>query len=173
MTSVSFRTRANSLVILYATLGSNTTSVSARIDALEIETSLRLGALFVLCTLGVAAGERISKKIGRTRADCTMVLSKKHKYFINPSRFHFYIHLFNINLRGCYNRRRFRMSRTGPGNGSWYKRDWHRTRNRIRIHVGSLGSDYPSIRRDKSRRHGCFLLDIWYLLRMELDCKSH
>lgn len=73
MTSVSFRTRANSLVILYATLGSNTTSVSARIDALEIETSLRLGALFVLCTLGVAAGERISKKIGRTRADCTMV----------------------------------------------------------------------------------------------------
>lgn len=73
MASVSFGTRANSLVVLYATLGSNTARVSARIDALEIETSLRIGAFFVLCALGVAASERISKEVGWTTADCTMV----------------------------------------------------------------------------------------------------
>ena len=77
MTSVSFRTRANSLVVLYATLGFDTASVSARIHALiEIKTSLRIRTLFVLRALGEAAGERISEEIGRARADRTMVLSK-------------------------------------------------------------------------------------------------
>jgi len=80
MTSVSFRTRANSLVVLYATLGSNTASVSARIDALEIKTSLRIRALFVLRALGVAAGERISEEIGWARADSAMVLSKNNNF---------------------------------------------------------------------------------------------
>lgn len=73
MASVSFRTRANSLVVLYATLGSNTASVSARIDALEIKTSLRIRTLFVLRALGIAASERISEEIGRARADSAMI----------------------------------------------------------------------------------------------------
>ena len=74
MASKAFRTRANCFVVLYATFSSDSASVSARINALKVETSLSIGALFVLGTLGVTASERITKEIGWARADCTVIL---------------------------------------------------------------------------------------------------
>lgn len=73
MTGIAFRARADCFVVLYATFGSDTASVGTRINALKVETSLRIGTLFVLCTLGVTASERIAKEVGRTRADGTVI----------------------------------------------------------------------------------------------------
>jgi len=73
MASEALRARANGLVALDTTLGSNAASACARVGTLEIETRLGSAALLMLRALGIAFSERIAQEVGRARANCAMV----------------------------------------------------------------------------------------------------
>ena len=67
-------TAANGFVVLNTPIGSDAASSRARIDTFQVEAGLAVAALFVLGALRVATGEGISQKVGRARADGTVVL---------------------------------------------------------------------------------------------------
>ena len=74
MSSVTLGARANGLVALDTTLGTNATSSGTWVDALEIETSLVATAIFVLRALGEASGKWIAQEVGGARANGAVVL---------------------------------------------------------------------------------------------------
>lgn len=74
MSSVALGARADSLVILNTTVGTDATSAHARVNALEIETSLIGAAIFVLCAFRIATRERVTEEVGRARANGSVIL---------------------------------------------------------------------------------------------------
>ena len=75
-----FRAAANGFVVLGAALGSDSAGSDARIHAFQVEAGLADATLFVGGTLRVATGERVAQKVGRARANRTVVL----QYSVEP-----------------------------------------------------------------------------------------
>lgn len=76
MTSVTLGARADGLVVFDTAFGPVAASSLARVDTLEIETSLARTTFLVLRAFRIASAVRFTQEVGRARTDCAMVLNE-------------------------------------------------------------------------------------------------